>query len=1033
MVRSVGSEHCGKENMLNCEIKKIHFIECCYCEQKFSKNGLLIHVQKEHIEQYANDNNLLICPICKAYASLDITQHILKTHKITTQEFQEKYNMKMIHSSIASKRNVIRHNADKELNGIYCELCNQKFMEKPYKQHFYNYDAEHTHKVYTQDNISEWVECKICGFRALSLFQHIQKQHNLTIDQYKCEYGVDLISENSKTTTSNLNKKYFEYLKTFIFDGYFDMEKYLEDGVDERKKVTQYCNEYLKVPIKGYIQCNQCHFSTTKVEFLNKHVKKHIQTKEIFIEKKILDFYCSICDLNFQNYDLFFIHCKNKTDIAHSHLIYNDSNKNCWVECQISDGKSCCGFRSARIDKHLQVVHKINVQEYKSKFGDILSNDLKKTNKENGELSKYVVDDRIYKHQCSLCTNIITGKNLICVQCKLKKAQIQQEEKFKDKVEGMDFVRCKCNLEDGTICNWPDVRLTAHIKLHGYNAALYKEHFPEEQLYCYVIKQKVAFRGVFSEESKIKMSKSRMGYIPWNKGLTKDDHEGLQKISEKASIRFEQLNNNPWHTNPLFGDRNKRTANGSWSKDLTKETSESVEKHSETKTGLFNHKSYLGDDIYNRNKIVESYVISQKRQVYLVDSCCVECGSKINIHIHHMFPKNSFDYYDLTAHDFIYLVPLCGSCHSSQGKALDIAMIAVSKNIKKLKQKFPVEYKLYEKWIQHTTNREMPFIFIKKGDIQRMTEQERLDLADNLFCKIRSIGVCSYLYSDIEMLKDFENIKASKIHFKDNVLSNHDTSGFVIREHFIKQQYSSFQSLFDNDQVLKEVILNRLGFNKNLNGNPEFFHIYPRAIVKGFEVIYPKYRFSKYQSAVAKWIIENFCEGNVVYDYSAGWGARLLACAALRKQYICVDSNEELVSELLEMKQWLKNNVKPLMLIDINYGDATQFLPTQVIDMAYSCPPYADQEKYPGLKYKGYDNWLNNFMIPIIKNCHQVLRKKGTFVCHLTSRYVDDVVDVVKNNGFTIKTIVDVSNATSPLLHRKKIINEKIIVATKIE
>ena len=110
---------------------------------------------------------------------------------------------------------------------------------------------------------------------------------------------------------------------------------------------------------------------------------------------------------------------------------------------------------------------------------------------------------------------------------------------------------------------------------------------------------------------------------------------------------------------------------------------------------------------------------------------CEECGSKINIHIHHMFPKNSFDYYDFTAHDFIYLVPLCGSCHSSQGKALDIAMIAVSKNIKKLKQKFPVEYKLYEKWIQHTTNREMPFIFIKKGDIQRMTEQERLDLADN--------------------------------------------------------------------------------------------------------------------------------------------------------------------------------------------------------------------------------------------------------------------------------------------------------------
>lgn len=52
--------------------------------------------------------------------------------------------------------------------------------------------VEVSHKFYNENNIDDWVECKICGYRAKELAIHI-KLHNITSVEYKAKFNVKII------------------------------------------------------------------------------------------------------------------------------------------------------------------------------------------------------------------------------------------------------------------------------------------------------------------------------------------------------------------------------------------------------------------------------------------------------------------------------------------------------------------------------------------------------------------------------------------------------------------------------------------------------------------------------------------------------------------------------------------------------------------------------------------------------------------------------------------------------------------------
>ena len=185
----------------------------------------------------------------------------------------------------------------------------------------------------------------------------------------------------------------------------------------------------------------------------------------------------------------------------------NDITNDDIVQCQIEG----CNHKGKTLRDHVVRIHNMTTIEYKNKFGKhslVSKSYLTKLQKSGNEATK-TVDDRVYRHKCrnDNCENIINGKALICDDCKAKQQENlleQQKLKFKDLIEGKDFVKCK-------ICGWLDVRISGHIKsIHNMDKKQYRNVYPNSQLICNDVKNKTAFRGSHSVESRRQMAISHI-------------------------------------------------------------------------------------------------------------------------------------------------------------------------------------------------------------------------------------------------------------------------------------------------------------------------------------------------------------------------------------------------------------------------------------------------------------------------------------------------------------------------------------------
>ena len=256
------------------------------------------------------------------------------------------------------------------------------------------------------------------------------------------------------------------------------------------------------------------------------------------------------CNKEFATEKILQKHYYQSKDLDHRKILYNDLNKDEWVECKVSE----CNYRGKTLRNHVKD-HGLTIEQYKELYGNEshMAQVYIEKSRKGGFKAIEKATTRVYKdHPCEICKkNIVKSQKKICVQCKLKKARDNQEAKFVGLKENVDFIRCQVKLEDGSICNWPDTRISRHIAHHGYTKQQYKKEFPEYNLVCNKTKDKTAFRGKHSEKTKKKMAASHKDQIPWNHGLTKYDHPGIASIANKNAIRMSQLHNNTWHTNPF--------------------------------------------------------------------------------------------------------------------------------------------------------------------------------------------------------------------------------------------------------------------------------------------------------------------------------------------------------------------------------------------------------------------------------------------------------------------------------------------------
>jgi hypothetical protein len=154
-----------------------------------------------------------------------------------------------------------------------------------------------------------------------------------------------------------------------------------------------------------------------------------------------------------------------------------------------------------------------------------------------------------------------------------------------------------------------------------------------------------------------------------------------------------------------------------------------------------------------------------------------------------------------------------------------------------------------------------------------------------------------------------------------------------------------------------------------------------------------------FRPSSAKWVYENFPEGGAkrVYDFSAGWGDRLIAALATPtvQMYVATDPHKALQPMYNKILSELNQTGKLCICKDQRaevYEPHKEFGST--FDLVLTSPPYFDCERYaagtPDEKnqswflYSTVSEWLNGFLFPSLKNAAACLTKGGFLVLNIS-------------------------------------------------
>jgi len=301
------------------------------------------------------------------------------------------------------------------------------------------------------------------------------------------------------------------------------------------------------------------------------------------------------------------------------------------------------------------------------------------------------------------------------------------------------------------------------------------------------------------------------------------------------------------------------------------------------------------------------------------------------------------------------------------------------------------------------------------------------DVINSVFDLYRSINLVPIIYYTesgiIKAIRDFANTKYNTI--QGDVLGLGNNAGQTINRFLFPNMMTaepkgrgsnSLKDRFYNDAKLRRAI--RICFEFRDGNNL----VYPTAIRRALELVTGE-NVTNFKAQNAKSIAEYLCPvlwGNI-YDYSAGYGGRLLGITSsnMRYNYIGIDPNTETIRYL----NYLNNCIEEAVGIK---GEIIQTVSEENqpnnIDLAFSSPPYFNLEKYSDeetqcmVRYRTLDEWFSGYAEPTIKNIYNSLNKDGIFATNIADyktygqkepiQVVDDWIKISHGVGLKhVKTI----------------------------
>lgn len=158
----------------------------------------------------------------------------------------------------------------------------------------------------------------------------------------------------------------------------------------------------------------------------------------------------------------------------------------------------------------------------------------------------------------------------------------------------------------------------------------------------------------------------------------------------------------------------------------------------------------------------------------------------------------------------------------------------------------------------------------------------------------------------------------------------------------------------------------------------------------------------------AKALIDKYSLGGdspLYLDTSCGWGARMLAAAASRHNYVGFEVNPKLVVELRRLAKEIQRILPDWKYRIIEHGSEYIHEPAVgTVDVMLTSPPYFCMEEYVGKNQSytigmSYAKWCSSYLKPMLKNSHEYLRTGGYCLVNIKDFKKYDLVAKTRKYG----------------------------------
>lgn len=338
-------------------------------------------------------------------------------------------------------------------------------------------------------------------------------------------------------------------------------------------------------------------------------------------------------------------------------------------------------------------------------------------------------------------------------------------------------------------------------------------------------------------------------------------------------------------------------------------------------------------------------------------------------------------------------------------------------------------------------------------NIWEMNESQREEVIDYIIgeCRKNGFPYKQLLYniynSDDYVFLELDKFRRSdetKIVSKNGLIKNAgkmclDICRYMNQDIFWKSRGDdgtiSIEEAYNDDDVLRNVLRNRMGWCTTTERGceePYIFDMSYEMIIQGIRSSRVGFAASNFKPIIAKYIYGKYLKyGDKVFDYSCGWGARMIAAWSLNLQYIGVDP---LTADNLKTfdKRYLDGDFdiyKSCSESKIAYNRVRKKYGN--VDMCLSCPPYFTLEKYSDNekqcynKFDNYKDWITKYWRKTVKNCYSILKDGGYFVLIIKDKYdtfnlKDDMCKVIEKCGMTIVETLQYDSSRDHLTQKRK-------------